>query len=150
MRKLVSSCSRLARCFRLLRDRGLCCSSRPPPTPCLPATCGKKCKKKTKKTRHRHKAPLVIRPGHSHPIQVCLPMSTANFWWKERRPGKQDRLFKELYVSMRQRRVAGQTSSNCLFDLISSECDEVKIFNQKTKCRRQGRGNNYHVFFMSL
>ena len=51
---------------------------------------------------------------------------------------------------MRQRRVAGQTSSNCLFDLISSECDEVKIFNQKTKCRRQGPGNNYHVFFMSL
>ena len=36
MRKLVSSCSRLAGCFRLLRDRGLCCSSRPPPTPCLP------------------------------------------------------------------------------------------------------------------
>ena len=99
---------------------------------------------------HRHKAPLVIRPGHSHPIQVCLPMSTANFWWKERRPGKQDRLFKELYVSMRQRRVAGQTSSNRLFDLISSECDEVKIFNQKTKCRKQGPGNNYHVFFMSL
>ena len=51
---------------------------------------------------------------------------------------------------MRQRRVAGQTSSNCLFDLISSECDEVKIFNRKTKCRRQGPGNNYHVFFMSL
>ena len=51
---------------------------------------------------------------------------------------------------MRRRRVAGQTSSNCLFDLISSECDEVKSFDQKTKCRRQGPGNNYHVFFMSL
>ena len=58
MRKLVSSCIRLAGCFRLLRDRGLCCSSRPPPTPCLPARGGKKCKKKTKKTRHRHKAPM--------------------------------------------------------------------------------------------
>ena len=88
MRKLVSSCSRLAGCFRLLRDRGLCCSSRPPPTPCLPATSGKECKKKTRKTRHRHKAPLVIRPGHSHPIQVCLPRSTANFRSKERRPGR--------------------------------------------------------------
>ena len=121
MRKLVSSCIRLAGCFRLLRDRGLCCSSRPPPTPCLPARGGKKCKKKTKKTRHRHKAPLVIRPGQSHPIQVCLPRSTANFWSKEKRPGKQDRLFKESYVSMRQRLVAGQTSSNCLFDLISNK-----------------------------
>ena len=51
MRKLVSSCIRLAGCFRLLRDRGLCCSSRPPPTPCLPATSGKECKKKTKKNK---------------------------------------------------------------------------------------------------
>ena len=51
MRKLVSSCSRLARCFRLLRDRGLCCSSRPPPRPCLPASGGKECKKKTKKNK---------------------------------------------------------------------------------------------------
>ena len=57
LRKLVSSCSRLARCFRLLRDRGLCCSSRPPPTPCLPPTGGKECKKKTKKNKVQAQGP---------------------------------------------------------------------------------------------